>query len=130
VSSTSFRVRRLAAILEVCDENGVTGLELSALDDWQPELLAGTARRYLVHNYCPPPATPFVLNLASSDSLVLEQSLSHCRGAIDLSASLGAPVYAAHAGFALDLEPRLLGDPEASLTMKRSTPDFWRARGH
>src|SRR5207244_12079671 len=106
--STSFRVRRLAAILAECDEAGLTSLELSALDDWQPELLDRSVaqRRYLVHNYCPPPSTPFVLNLASSDPAVLDKSVGHCRRAIDLSAALGARVYAAHAGFAVDLEPR------------------------
>ena len=126
VSSTSFRVRRLAAILAVCDEAGLTGLELSALDDWEPELLVGpVARRYLLHNYCPPPSMPFVLNLASSDPAVLEKSVAHCRRAIDLSAALGAPVYAAHAGFAVDLEPRLLGDPQGqSAVVARGVPHY------
>ena len=112
VSSNSFRDRRLDAILSVCDREGITGLELSALEQWDPRLLEkGCGRRYLVHNYCPPPVSPFLLNLASADPASLERSLAHCRRALDLSAELGGSVYAAHAGFAVDLEPRLLGDP-------------------
>jgi sugar phosphate isomerase/epimerase len=66
-----------------------------------------------------------VLNLASSDAAVLEKSLAHCRRAIDLSAELGAPVYAAHPGFALDLEPRLLGDPTGqSAAASAGVPDY------
>jgi len=124
VSSTSFQTRSLAGILSLCDEAGVTGLELSALEGWDRALLHGS-RQYLVHNYCPPPPIPFVLNLASPDGTVLKKSLQHCRTAIDLSAQLGAPIYAAHAGFAVDLEPRLLGDPRGqSGVVARGLPAY------
>jgi sugar phosphate isomerase/epimerase len=125
VSSNSFRARSLGAVLAACDQAGITGLELSAVEDWDEVLLQnGGSRRYLVHNYCPPPVKPFVLNLASPDSEVLEQSLAHCREAIDLSARLGGPVYAAHAGFAIDLDPHMLGRPLAQAeAIAKASPD-------
>lgn len=126
VSSTSFRQRRLESVLAACHRAGVTGLELSALDDWQPELLeAQSSIRYLVHNYCPPPTEPFVLNLASPDPGMLERSLEHCRRSLDLCAALNSPIYAAHAGFAVDLNPALLGDPEGQAgIVRRGVPEY------
>ncbi|MEW5984346.1 MAG: sugar phosphate isomerase/epimerase family protein [Acidobacteriota bacterium] len=113
ISSTSFRNRSLAHVLAGAHEVGAGAVELSALDDWDPGAVLRSPHRFLLHNYCPPPSAPFVLNVASSDPETLDRSLAHCRAAIDLSAVLGAPVYAAHAGYATGLAPELLGNPRA-----------------
>jgi len=122
VSTTGFRVRDLASILEACRTEGFDALELSDVRD--PDLALLDPRpdgpplpALLVHNYFPPPAAPFLLNLAAPDPVNLERSREHCRAAIDLSARLGAPVYGAHAGFAYDLPPSLLGHPEQQATI-------------
>jgi sugar phosphate isomerase/epimerase len=62
-----------------------------------------------LHNYFPVPHKPFVLNLASSNSLVAENSISHVMRAIDLSASYGMQYYSFHAGFCIDPKPSELG---------------------
>jgi sugar phosphate isomerase/epimerase len=116
VSTTGFRERSLGAILATARAEGIDALELSDVRDPDLSLLApgpggGARPAFLVHNYFPPPADPFLLNLASPDPDNLERSRGHCRRAIDLSASLGAPVYGAHSGFAYDLPPALLGHP-------------------
>jgi sugar phosphate isomerase/epimerase len=64
-----------------------------------------------VHNYFPPPVTPFVLNLAATDPTIREASHTLCHAAIDLSAQLGAPFYSVHAGFAMNLSADQLGQP-------------------
>lgn len=113
VSTTSFTRRDLNAILSLCEEGHIEALELSAIAG-DVSLLRG--RRYpthvLVHNHFPLATPPFVLNLASLDGATLERSRSHCRAAIDLSRDLGGAVYAAHAGYAAELTPDVLGDPE------------------
>ena len=57
---------------------------------------------YLVHNYFPPPAEPFVFNLASSEEGLRLRSLDLARAAIVLCEQLGAPFYSMHAGFVTD----------------------------
>lgn len=114
VSTTSFRSRHLKDILALCEHHAIAALELSAVQSCDLSLLGATCwpRHYLVHNYFPPPKTPFVLNLGSQNEDVLGRSLSHCRAAIDLSARLGADRYAAHGAFAAELSPDQLGHPE------------------
>jgi sugar phosphate isomerase/epimerase len=114
VSTNSFETRDLAEILGICERYGIDGLELSTLARWDPALLGSTSypSRFLVHNYFAPPDPPFVLNLASQDAGILERSRALCRAAIDLSATLGSPVYAAHGGYTADVSPDLLGRPE------------------
>ncbi len=108
----------LSEMLDACEKEGLGGLELSSGLPYSPEILsqAQAAKdrklRLLVHNYFPPPREPFVLNLASPDSVTLEASLKLCREAIDLSAHLGAPFYSVHSGFAMRLSADQLGQPE------------------
>jgi sugar phosphate isomerase/epimerase len=68
---------------------------------------------FLVHNYFPAPAKPFVLNIASPDEANRIESVAFACRAIDLAASVGAPFYSIHAGFAAALQPAMLGKPEA-----------------
>jgi sugar phosphate isomerase/epimerase len=56
----------------------------------------------ILHNYFPPPAEPFVINLASTDRSIRERSIEHASVALELSARLGAPFYSVHAGFVTD----------------------------
>jgi sugar phosphate isomerase/epimerase len=120
VSSTSFESRDLAAILGLCEEGRLDGLELSVVDGWNEALLGTTPypSRFLVHNYFPQPDPPFVLNLASRDEATLARSRAHCRAAIDLSVRLGGTVYAAHAGYTADLSPEMLGRPELQAELR------------
>jgi hypothetical protein len=78
-----------------------------------PELavtLAGTADdSVLIHNYFPPPAEPFVLNLAAQDEMLRSRSLTMAADALRLTAQIGAPFYSVHAGFAAEFSPAALG---------------------
>lgn len=67
--------------------------------------------KYLIHNYFPPPAKPFVLNLASNDPEIHSRSVNLCREAVRLCARFGSPYYSVHAGFAMDMAPEMLGKP-------------------
>jgi len=64
---------------------------------------------FLVHNYFPVPAEPFVLNLASGDPKTLERSIRHVMSAVELAAAIGSPFYSVHCGFCVDPAPDELG---------------------
>jgi sugar phosphate isomerase/epimerase len=85
---------------------GITGVELSGgafSATYQTDLLALPQELTLqVHNYFPPPANPFVLNLASNDAAIAEQSMRHVRTAMNLAVLLRNPVYSFHAGFRIN----------------------------
>jgi sugar phosphate isomerase/epimerase len=74
--------------------------------------LKATGLPTYAHNYFPPPAEPFVLNLAATDAGIRAASHALCRTGIDLNAALGAPFYSVHAGFAMNLRADQLGQPE------------------
>jgi sugar phosphate isomerase/epimerase len=126
VSTNSFPIRRLDQILHLCYQWKINGLELSAVEDYDLSLLSQSVypNRYLVHNYFPPPETPFLLNLASQDEDLLKKSIDHCCRAIELSSVLGCQYYAVHAGYAYDLPTDMLGDPvkQASLSSELFSP--------
>jgi sugar phosphate isomerase/epimerase len=97
-------------------------IEMSALNDFSVEFSSGIQYQQnlesliinfkgprLIHNYCPPPLTPFVINLASSDKKLREKSIEHCKKGLLLSKSCNATFFAAHAGFCLDPKPEMLG---------------------
>jgi len=56
----------------------------------------------ILHNYFPPPAVPFVLNLASTCNEIRLRSVQHCIQGLQLSAEIAAPFFSAHAGFCVD----------------------------
>lgn len=62
-----------------------------------------------IHNYFPPPASPFVFNLASENPNISKLSFEHVSGAIKLAAAISRPVYSFHAGFRIDPQVNELG---------------------
>lgn len=63
-----------------------------------------------IHNYFPPPADPFVFNLASLVEDVSNKSMLHATRAIELASILGLGFYSFHAGFLMDPNVRDLGE--------------------
>jgi sugar phosphate isomerase/epimerase len=92
---------------------GIGGVELSGgaySAKYETDLLALPQELTLqVHNYFPPPANPFVLNLASTDGAIAEQSVRHVRKAMRLAVLLRNPVYSFHAGFRINPQVADLG---------------------
>jgi sugar phosphate isomerase/epimerase len=58
--------------------------------------------RYLVHNYFPPPRTPFFINLASAEDATRTMSIELVERALTLSSRVHAPHYSVHAGWVTD----------------------------
>lgn len=97
--------QRLVDRLRLFQSYGLDSVELGqnvTLDKNGLSQLLEMEGRFLVHNYFPPPSTPFVLNLASKDSNIRQQSLNLVRRALALTRRLNAPFYSVHAGFITD----------------------------
>ena len=113
VSTGGFRERSADAVAADLLRAGVNSVELSGgthtptlLDDLQalvPDL------HFQIHNYFPPPADPFVLNLGSLDTVIGERSVAHVEQALRWCAVLSADRYSFHAGFLLDPKVDELG---------------------
>lgn len=116
VSTGAFKGETLEAILDIAIREGVRNVELSSGVPYTPTILE-TVHNYsdrlnfMVHNYFPPPAEPFVLNLAAADEKIRKRSIEHAIGAIELSAELSSSAYSIHAGFLTSPEPNELGKP-------------------
>lgn len=126
VSSSALRGKTVPALVDECLALGLCRFELtSSLPPHarMAEQLREATRsglQVLLHNYAPPPADPFVINLASPQPDIRRRSIDHVRTALVLSAELGAPLYSVHAGFVTDPLPSSLGGgfplPEARTT--------------
>ncbi len=94
-------------------EHGIFGIELSGgshSETYYSDLMAlPTQMRFQVHNYFPPPVSPFVFNLASYDTVISKLSIEHVRSAIRLAIALCRPIYSFHAGFRINPKVNELG---------------------
>jgi sugar phosphate isomerase/epimerase len=114
VSTGGVRDRTCTTVAEELFSQGFESIELSG-GLYDPELeksivaLKERGADITLHNYIPLQETPYVLNLASDDDQIFAQTDAHIRRAIDLSAMVGSPWYAFHAGFLIDPQPNELG---------------------
>ena len=94
-------------------ELGILGVELSggksSAEANKGILEAAKYAKLQPHNYFPPPIDPFVLNLASEDSIISKRSFEHIKNSIDIAALVGAKSYSFHAGYLVDPHPKELG---------------------
>ena len=116
ISSSSSKKTNIIECIEEIYQHGYTNIELSGgtkyYEGIESDLLDIQQRlsiNLLLHNYFPPPKNAFILNLASLNEEIFEQSMTHCKRAIDLSIQLGCTKYAVHAGFFIDIQLQEVG---------------------
>ncbi|MFK8029516.1 MAG: sugar phosphate isomerase/epimerase family protein [Gammaproteobacteria bacterium] len=121
ISTGGFRGRTADAVSAELLSSGLNSIELSG-GAYSETLLADLKAQsqniqFQVHNYFPPPADPFVLNLGSLDPQVGDRSVAHVEQALEWSVALGGDRYSFHAGFLLDPKVNELGQriPSRSL---------------
>lgn len=121
ISSSCFKDKTVFQMIDMASSFGVAGLELGYFSGRIPpfdEILQFSREkgvRLLVHNYFPPAASPFVMNLGAADKEVRENSLLLAEKAILFCELAGIPFYSVHAGFSCHAEPEDLGCPLTSL---------------
>lgn len=108
VSTASVRAPRdLRGVLGRLRAVGIDRIELSAPHPHCPdaELLdllfehSASGADFILHNYFPAPAHEVVLNLASTREDIREQTRALVASAIAVADTIGAPLYACHAGY-------------------------------
>jgi sugar phosphate isomerase/epimerase len=81
------------------------------LEEAKRQYSAGIKSSFLLHNYFPPPAEPFVINLASPNDEIRQRTIEFCRAGMRNCQAIGSPFYSVHAGMAVDPSPEQLGHP-------------------
>jgi sugar phosphate isomerase/epimerase len=121
VSSTCSGKSNLKEAVESLAQFGFRNIELSGGTRYYPGYLDDLKSlkekyrlSYRLHNYFPPPEKSFVLNLASQNPLVLEQSRVMVKLAVDLSAEFNCKKFGMHAGFRIQPKVEELGQTIAS----------------
>ena len=98
---------------EILLDHGIKNIELSGglSDSSNLENLLKLSKNanFQIHNYFPPPKTPFVFNLASLNPSISNLSFNHAKTAINWAAELGSNLYSFHSGFLLDPRVNELG---------------------
>jgi len=107
ISTGGFSKCYPADIARLMMDHGINNIELSGgLHD--PVLLKklldlkSEGALFQIHNYFPPPNNKFVINLASQNLTIYQQSSEHVKKAIDWCSILGIETYSFHAGFLID----------------------------
>jgi len=111
VSSCAFPRKNLQEVEKIGLENDLT-IEFSSGFPYELNLkdkFLSVQCKKLIHNYFPPPETPFVLNLASLDKKIWTKSIEHGVQAIRMAEATGIPFYTIHAGFCVDPQVNELG---------------------
>lgn len=117
VSSTCIKARTIKESVTALAQAGFCNIELSGGTKYYPdyekdllELQDKYALNYQVHNYFPPPSLkPFVLNLATLNDDLYQQSIEHCKTAIMACKKFGSQKYGVHAGFLIDFHADEVG---------------------
>jgi len=93
-------------VLKAYAEAGLSNVELGVAHRHVGELSPHGFKRYgfnfLCHHYFPPPAKPFIVNLASQDMMILKQSKEQIKRSIEFCCNLGIRLFTFHAGFRAD----------------------------
>ena len=120
LSSTCFNEANLLKLCDLFILHGLDKLELSGNVSYinQTKLFKVFDKYenkidFNIHNYFPPPKTPFVLNLAHPETT--DVSIMHCMKAIDICSYLGKSHYSLHAGISFNPSPNDLGHDQFHL---------------
>ena len=116
-SSSGIKKTNIIESIECLVDIGIKNIELSGGTQFQDktietllELKEKHCLNYLVHNYFPPPAHHFVLNIGSHEQKERLTSVDFARGSIDLAYQLGVGIYTIHAGYCRKYAPNKKAD--------------------
>jgi sugar phosphate isomerase/epimerase len=116
ISTSSVKTDRIDTAIEHLVEAGFKNIELSGgtryYEGWDSDIMHLQKKHQLnlnCHNYFPPPEKDFVLNLASLDDEVYNNSIDHIKKVIEFSKKINAEKYAFHAGYFINPKASHLG---------------------
>ena len=113
ISTGGFNKKSVIEVIQLLSRNNIKAFELSGgifTDNLESKLkILSNKFQFTVHNYFPPPKKPFVLNLASLNENIYQESVNHIKESIKLASFIKSPFYSFHAGFLIDPKVKELG---------------------
>ena len=113
ISTGGFDKKSVIEVIQLLSKNNIKAFELSGgifTDNLESKLkILSNNFQFTVHNYFPPPKKPFVLNLASLNENIYQESVNHIKESIKLASFIKSPFYSFHAGFLIDPKIKELG---------------------
>ncbi len=113
ISTGGFNKKSVIEVIQLLSKNNIKAFELSGgifTDNLESKLkILSNKFEFTVHNYFPPPKKPFVLNLASLNENIYQESVNHIKQSIQLASFIKSPFYSFHAGFLIDPKVKELG---------------------
>ncbi len=102
--------KNIEKVLSEYQKGEIENVELGSVHaHFDTKILKNYDFNFIIHNYFPPPKTPFNFNLASKNNAIRFKSSKLAKKAIDLCCDIESPLYTFHAGFTVD--PPKLGKP-------------------
>lgn len=116
VSSACIKKHNIAEIIHELAENDIRNIELSGGTDYYGNLISDLEQlkqiynlTYACHAYFPPPRIPFVVNLASCNDQIYQQSINHYEQCIEMLKRIECKVLSIHAGFLVEVATDEIG---------------------
>lgn len=107
VSTGHFRNKTPEELKEIFLKNNIKNIEFSGgrYQKLIDQYLCGIKNDFNVqiHNYFPVPKKPIVINLASKNIIVINDSINLIKKSIDLTQKLGRKFFSFHAGYLIDI---------------------------
>ncbi len=107
-------------VLDAYAKAGLKNVELGAThtfnDNLNPQLFRQYGFNLITHNYFPPPRQQIVINLASQDATILEQSQQQVKQSIDFCYKTGIDFFSFHPGFRIEPDENIKFKANASAT--------------
>ena len=109
VSSSCVKKKRIDDVIKHLADAGIKNIELSGgtdyydgIEDDLKSLKDVYDLNYACHAYFPPHKKPFVINLASCNDKIYQQSINHYVDCIDMLKRIGCNILSIHAGFLIE----------------------------
>lgn len=110
ISSSCIKQETIAGVIKLLAESGIKNIELSGGTDYYEGIESDLKILqekydliYACHAYFPPPPKPFVVNLASCNDEIYQQSAEHYNQCIKMLKRIGCKVLSVHAGFIVEI---------------------------
>ena len=133
ISSACLKHDKIKNSVEQLAKSGFNNIELSGGTDFYEgfvddllDLKVKYNLNYICHNYFPPPKKHFVINLASMDDYVFENTLNHLQKSINLSKLLNVNKFGFHAGFYHNIPLNQIGKSITKKTLFNKSKSFTR----
>lgn len=116
VSTACIKKNNIAEIIQLLAQHNMCNIELSGGTDYYREIEHDLKElkqkyhlNYACHAYFPPPKIPFVVNLASCNDDIYEQSINHYVQCVEMLRRLDCKVLSVHAGFFIEIGAKEIG---------------------